>query len=256
MSTQNQISLMSLFEVGAHRGNRKSRSNPILKPYLYGVSSGICLIDLAKTKSTIERTEEFMYKLGQKKRQILVVGTSKHLAEITPEYAGKFSNGGMPYVNNRWLGGLLTNWATIKKTLKNKAKLEKVKADEEFFHKLARNEQLRIDRELAKLEATFGGLANLKSNRPGAVLVIDALHDPVSIREAQTMSSPIIALTNTSSQVLPKNLKNTIVCNTNSINTLKLVLNRLVDAYNKGLSDGVEISSEQNSDTNENKPKK
>jgi len=252
MSTQTQLSLMSLFEVGAHRGNRKSRSNPQLKPYMYGVNNGICLIDLAKTKASIERTEEFMYQLGQKKRQILVVGTSKHVAELTPEYAGKFQNGGMPYVNNRWLGGLLTNWSTIKQTLKRKAKLEKIKADEKFFNELARNEQLRIDRELEKLDATFGGLTNLKSNRPGAVLVLDALHDPVAISEAETMKSPTITLTNTSSQVLPKNLKYTTVCNTNSINTVRLILDRLVVAYNKGLTDGAPVSSdknEQNSNT-------
>jgi len=245
MSTQTQLSLMSLFEVGMHRGGRKSRSNPQLHSYLYGVTNGICLIDLAQSKAAIERTEEFMYKLGQKKRQILVVGTSKHVAELTPEYAGKFENGGMPYVNNRWLGGLLTNWTTIKQTLKRKAKLEKIKADEKFFNNLARNEQLRIDRDLQKLEATFGGLTNLKSNRPGAVLVLDALHDPVAIAEADTMKSPLITLTNTSSQVLPKNLKYTMVSNTNSINSVRLILDRLVTAYNKGLTDGVPASTEQ-----------
>lgn len=245
MSTQNQISLMSLFEVGTHRGNRRSRLNPALKPYIYGISSGLCLIDLAQTKQAVERAEELVFKLGQKKRQILLVGTSKHVASLTPEYAGKFSNGGMPYVNNRWLGGLLTNWSTIKQTLKHKAKLEKVKADESFFHALARNEQLRIDRELAKLEATFGGLSNLKSNRPGAVLLLDALNDPVAIREATTMNVPIISLTNTSTLVLPPDLRYAVVANTNSVNAVRLILERLVDSYNRGLAEAVEVPKEE-----------
>jgi small subunit ribosomal protein S2 len=229
----NQLSLMSLFEVGAHRGNRRSKLNPRLKPKVYGFSKGLCLIDLATTNQAIDKASQILNSLGSKKRQILVVGTSKHISPLVTATASKF-NLAMPYVNNRWLGGTLTNWSTIRKTLKNKEKLEKIIAKEEFFSKLPRNEQLGIQRELAKLRIIFDGLVNLKSNRPGAIIVLDADENEVAIKEAEKLRIPVIAITNTSTVFLPANSNTTICLNTNSTKAVDLVLNKFVDSYNAG----------------------
>jgi small subunit ribosomal protein S2 len=229
-----QISLMNLFNVGAHRGNKKSALNPRLKKRIYGINNGLSVINLAETKQSLETAAELLAKLGQKRNQLLVVGTSTHLQELPKQMAEKLAGGQTAYVNHRWLGGTLTNWATIRKTLKTLEKTQNMIRDEEFFNNLSRNEQLNLSRRLEKLERFFGGLINLKSNRPGAVVVLDAKENAVAIQEAQTMKIPVIALTNTNVDTLPEDLRYTIVCNTSSLNTLDLISDTLVEAYNQG----------------------
>jgi small subunit ribosomal protein S2 len=231
----NQISLMSLFQVGAHRGNRKSKLNPRLRSKVHGFSKGLCQIDLASTNTAIDASVEILKKLGAKKRQVLIVGTSKHISPLVVDSSTKFSSP-MPYVNNRWLGGTLTNWSTIRRTLKDKEKKEKIVNNVDFFAKLARNEQLGIQRQLDKLKTIFDGLTPLKTNRPGAIIVLDADENKVSIREAQSLGIPVITLTNTSTVFLPNNLNSTICVNTNSIKAVELVLAHLVEAYNSGVA--------------------
>ena len=232
----NQISLMNLFEVGAHRGNRRSKLNPRLKNRVYAYSKGLCLIDLAKTSESINLNSEFLKNLGAKRKQILVVGTSKHLSPLVKEISAQF-DAAMPYVNNRWLGGTLTNWSTIRKTLKNKDKYEKIIAKKEFFDSLSRNEQLNIERELEKLRLIFDGLIDLKSNKPGAVLVLNADENAVAIKEAEVLGIPVITVTNTSTVFLPSTENSVICLNTNSIKAVKLVIDSLVSSYNEGLKD-------------------
>ena len=248
----NQISLMSLFEVGAHRGNKKSKLNPKLKSKVYGVDKSLCLIDLAQTNNDVVATSEFMYKLGLKKKQILIVGTSKHIKEYIPELASQFLGGPMPYVANRWLGGTLTNWTTIKKTLLSLKKLNDIHSNEEFYSKLARNEQLNIAKKKEKIGKLFDGLVNLKSNRPGAILVLDANVNDVAILEADKMKIPVIALANTSILTLPRDLRNVIVTNTHSLNGVKLIVDTLITSYNNGLSAGIpqQVNNEENKKTN------
>lgn len=240
-----QLSLMSLFEVGAHRGNKSSKLNPKLKKRVYGISSGLCLINLVETKNYIDNSSDLLYKLGQKKKQILIVCTSKHLKDQVVEFSSNFDNGPMPYVDNRWLGGTLSNWSTIKKTLKTLEKLENIESNTEFFSKLARNEQLRVSREKDKIKRFFGGLVNLKTNKPGAILLLDGSNNPITIQEADTVGVPVIVLTNTGILSLPKDLNNTIVCNISSINTVKVITDYLIDSYNQGLAAGLPQPKEE-----------
>jgi small subunit ribosomal protein S2 len=234
-----QLSLMSLFEVGAHRGNKKSKLNPKLKSRVYGYNENLCLINLVETNNSIEACAELMYKLGQKRKQILIVGTSKHIKDLVPELASKFQSGQMPYVDNRWLGGTLSNWSTIKKTLKTLEKLESIEENKEFFAKLARNEQLNTTRKKEKISKLFKGLVNLKNNKPGAVFILDANNNDIAIKESDGIKVPVITLSNTNTLALPNSLKHTIVTNTNSINGIQLITEFLIDAYNEGLTAGV-----------------
>lgn len=241
MSLSSQISLMSLFEKGAQRGNSRSNLNPKLKSKIYGYDKGLCIIDLVQTINSLEKVTDFVKKLGQRKKQILVVGTSQYLQNTTADFAAKLGNS-TPFVNNRWLGGTLTNWATIRKTLKTLEKLENIENNKEFFNKLARNEQLNIQDKKEKVGKFFGGLKTLKNNRPGAILVIDSPQNPVAIQEAEVMGIPVIAFTNTTVKVLPKNLDYAVVCNIYSRNLMALVLDELVNSYGEGLA--MEIQKE------------
>jgi small subunit ribosomal protein S2 len=256
MSNNGQLSLMSLFETGAHRGNSKSKINSKLKDKVYGIDNGLCIINLVETKKSIERSEELMTRLGQRRKQILVIGTSRHLNDLTKEYAQKFSGNGMPYVDHRWLGGTLTNWNTIRKTLKNLDKLENILSNKGFFDKLARNEQLQIQKEVAKLRKFFGGLVGLKNNRPGALLVLDAKENAVAIQEADNIGIPVICLTNINAKYLPKNLDYTIVSNINSINAVRFIVDRLVNSYNQGINLGIPQIEEVDDSKSEKKQNK
>lgn len=230
------ISLMSLYQVGAQRGGKKSKLNPRLKPYVYGYKNGLCLVDLAQTADSVEKIEELVKKVGSKKRQILIVATSKHLKNLVPDYAAEFAGGPMPYVNARWLGGALTNWHTVKKTLKTLDNLSKIINNQEFFDKLSKNEQLSVVRKKQKLDKFFEGLAHLKHNRPGAVLVLNAQDDPIAIAEADTKGIPVISLSSTSTTSLPNSLDYNITTNVHSVNAVKLFMERIKNAYNEGMA--------------------
>lgn len=234
-----QISLMNLFTLGTHRGNKKSALNPRLKKRIYGINNGLSIINLVETKKSLESSTELLSHLGQKKSQVLIVGTSVHLQTLPTKMAELLAGGQATYVNHRWLGGTLTNWATIRKTLKTLEKTQNMVKDSAFFDSLSRNEQLSLVRKEEKLTKFFGGLVNLKNNHPGAVIVLDAKENAVAIKEAEVMKIPVIALTNTNVQTLPKNLGCTIVCNTSSLNSVNFIIDVLVEAYNQGFSKAI-----------------
>ncbi len=245
-----QVSLAGLFELGTHRGNSRSKLNSRLKKRIFGFTNGLCVVDLVQTIDSLTSVSDFLYKLGQKRRQVIIIGTSDHIKDLIPDFAKSFNiDGGMPFVNNRWLGGTLTNWSTVKKTLKTLEKLESYEQNEEFYKKLARNEQLNIQKEKTKITKFFAGLKNLKNNHPGAVLLLDAAVNPVTIKEAQAVKVPVIAFTNTSIKLLPDNLDTTVVCNVNSTNTVKFLISTLSESYNKGLSVGIEMKEEAQKET-------
>jgi len=241
------LSLMSLFSTGAHRGNHKSRMNPKLKGFIYGTDNqSLCVIDLVKTLDSLDRACQLMFRLGQKRKQAFVVGSSKYIKDFTLDLANQFlPQESMPYVNSRWLGGTLTNWTTVRKTLKTLDKLESFENNTEFFEKLSRNEQLSISRDKAKKMLLFSGLRNLKTNKPGVVIILDTQRSKTAIQEAEEVGVPIIALTNLNCPILPKNLNTTIVCNNFSVETVKLITAELVAAYQQGLQDGAAVTETQ-----------
>ncbi len=254
MSTkQAQVSLMDLFKVGSHRGNSKSKLNPKIKDRIYGAKQGLSLIDLTAIQESLESIEQLLENLGRRKKQLLVVGTSKHTSALAKTLAERLGAKGMPFVNKRWLGGTLTNWPTIKKTLKRLEKNEKIVENEKFFDTLSRNEKLSISRETKKLQEIFGGLRYLKSNRPGAVIVLDAGTNSVAILESDLNNIPVITLTNTGSQTLSKNLEYTMVCNNNSSKLLEILADRFILAYNNGLASTVEIKKDEKTNKEESK---
>lgn len=245
-SNTSQISMMELFKVGAHRGNKKQKLNPKLKSYVYGSANGLSLIDLAKTQEVLSKIADLAFKLGKTRKQILFVGTEKHVQEVVKEAAGKTTPKQSPFVNQRWLGGTLTNWSTVKKTLKTLEKNQKIIENKEFFDTLSRNEQLSLTRETEKLNLIFGGLANLKSNRPGAVFILDGQNNYVAMNEAKTVNVPIISLISTATQTLPESLDYTVVSNNNSTKFVQIVADLVVESYNKGAAEAEPLPVREN----------
>jgi small subunit ribosomal protein S2 len=237
------LSLANLYNLGVHRGNSKSKLNPKLKNKVHNYKNNLCVIDLVSTIDSINTTKDLFKKIGQKKKQILIVGTSTHLSDQVIEFSKLFNNGQMPFVNTRWLGGSLTNWATIRKNLKILEKLESIQANPEFFAKLARNEQLSISRKIEKMGKFFNGLKLLKSNRPAAVLVLDAANNSIAIKESECVKIPVVALTNTFIQTLPQNTDYTIVCNNNSVAGIDFIVKSLIESYNEGIASSVEVQA-------------
>ena len=230
------LSLANLYQLGAHRGNSKSKLNPKLKDKVHSYKNNICTIDLVSTIESLSKVKDLFQKLGQKKKQVLIVGTSGHLSDKVQTFSKLFPNFEMPYVNVRWLGGTLTNWLTIKKNLKILEKLENIKSDEKFFATLARNEQLRISRKIQKMGKFFDGLKNLKTNRPGAILILDGGQNDIAIKEAELVGIPVVCLTNTYIQTLPKNINYTVLCNNNSISAVDFIVNEFVHSYTNGMT--------------------
>lgn len=249
-TSPSSLSLMKLYESGASRGNGKSKLNPKLKNNVWGFESTLAVIDLTKTISSIEKASALLKSMGQKKRQILVVGVSKHIKPKIAGYASGFKDSQMPYVNHRWLGGTLSNWPTVKKTLKTLEKIENMISNEEFFATLARKEQLSLMQKKEKISKFFDGLKAMKSNRPGAIIVIDAAQNPIAIEEAEAINIPVICLTNTNVLTLPQNLANVITCNVNSLNTVDLIIEELVQSYNSGF----QLAIEQKEEAQKNNP--
>ena len=232
-----KLSLIDLYNAGSHRGNHKSRLNPKLKKFVHQkTKDSTCIIDLTKTMDILNTILPFIHKLGQQKKQIFIVGTSNYLTTLVPDFSKRFkSPEAMPYVDNRWLGGTLTNWVTVRKTLKSLEKLENILNNTDFFEKLSRNEQLNTSREYQKKNSLFGGLKTLKSNRPGAVIILDTVKNPNAILEAETVGIPIISFTNLNTLLLPKDLSKTLVFNNTSVSAIEIVFNEIVNAYNTGL---------------------
>ena len=248
-----QLSLMDLYQAGAHRGGKKSSINPSIRSRVHSFRSGIAVVDLAQTNTQLKAATEVMAKVGASRKPILIVGTSPHINEYVVEISKKFASGPQPYVDHRWLGGTLTNWMTIKKTLKTLDKLRNIIQDGEFFDKLARNEQLRLKRQETKISRTFGGLTTLKSNRPGAVFVLDADVNQNAIKEADIMNVPVVAFGSTAIPHLPKDPKKTVIFNTYSINAVELLTNALLEAYNTSYNEAVTKMQKNNQEQADNK---
>jgi len=224
------ISLIDLFKRGCHKGRSKSKTFPKMSKYIYGYNQGMSIIDLVQTKEAIDKALDFVYKLGENNRQILVVGTSKHISDLVVSYSSKMG-AGLPFVSWRWLGGTLTNWDTIRKTLKTLSKLKALRDDKEEFSTLKKKERLSIDRKIQKLELIFGGLSILKNNRPAAILVLDPTKDDLAIKEAGDI--PVIGIANTSEN--PSGIDYLVPANTFSRAFVDFFLEKVAESYNFGL---------------------
>lgn len=222
--SKSQLSMKKMLEVGAHFGHRVSRWNPKMKPFIFGARNGIYILNLQETHFRFAKAYELVAKLASKGETLLFVGTKTAAAETLREQAERV---GQPYVTERWLGGTLTNWATIRQSVDRMKKLEKLLGDEVAKSSYTKKEQLDMERSMAKLERNLSGIRDMK-RRPGAVFVIDINREAIAVREARRLNIPVIALVDTNCD--PDQVDYPIPANDDAIRCIELFASTLADA--------------------------
>ena len=221
------ITMKQLLEAGVHFGHRTRRWNPKMRQYIFTERSGIHIIDLHQTMTRINEYYEMVRRLVAGGGTVLFVGTKRQAQGTIEQEASRC---GMPYIHNRWLGGTLTNWATIKQRIDYLNRQERRKSNGEF-QSLPKIEQLVIDRELAKLNRRIGGIKTL-TEMPNLIFVIDTIREELAVKEANKIGIPLIAVTDTNSD--PDQITYIIPGNDDAIRSVKLITQIVADAVEEG----------------------
>lgn len=220
--------IKNMYLSGFHLGYSQTSRNPKMKPYIYGLRNGVEIFDLEKTKASIDSIKEFVKKLGKERKVILFVGSKKEGKDLTEKIAKDLN---MPFVNERWIGGTLTNFKQIKSRIDHLNGLKK-KRDTGELDKYTKKEKLQIERQIKKMETYFGGLSENLKALPSVILVIDSKHEKISVNEAKQMKMPIIALLN--SDCDPTGINYPVPGNDNSLSSISYFLNEIAKAYKEG----------------------
>jgi small subunit ribosomal protein S2 len=221
------MTMKELLEAGVHFGHQTKRWNPKMQKYIFGERNGIYIIDLQKTLKKFRDAYAFVRDLSAQGGTMLFIGTKKQAQETVFEEAGRC---GMYYVNQRWLGGTLTNFATIRKSIARLKKLEEMKETGEF-DRLPKKEALELDREREKLEKALVGIKAMDS-LPSSVFIIDPRKEKIAVAEAQRLGIPIVAIVDTNCD--PTGIDYPIPGNDDAIRAVRLITSRIVDAINDG----------------------
>ncbi|MBN1114619.1 MAG: 30S ribosomal protein S2 [Oligoflexia bacterium] len=223
----NQVTMKDLLSAGVHFGHQTSKWNPKMKPYIFGARNGIYIVDLQKTVKLAQKALEFIRDYVGQGKNILFVGTKVQAKDVIKEEAEKAE---AFYVTHRWLGGLLTNFNTIRKGIERWEEIERMKTDG-VFELLSKKEISRIERERKKLEETFSGIRQMK-NIPDFLFVIDPNHEDISIKEAKKLGIPVVALVDTNCD--PEPVDYVIPGNDDAIKSIKLFAEFVSDAVREG----------------------
>jgi small subunit ribosomal protein S2 len=225
-----EISMKQLLEAGVHFGHQTSRWNPKMKPYIFGARNGIYIIDLQQTVKMFRQVYDFVRDLAADGGTILMVGTKKQAQDIVREEAERCS---MFYVNNRWLGGMLTNFQTIRASIDRLKKLEETMADPEMIQALTKKEMSDNARAHAKLMANLAGIKNMRK-LPDALWVIDTKKEEIAVAEANRLAIPVVAVVDTNCD--PDLIAQRIPGNDDAIRAIKLFTAAIADAVIEGKS--------------------
>jgi len=238
------MTLQELYNVGLHYGHKKEHSTPMTKPYIYAVRDGICIFDLEKTLNQLEMVLETLKKASSEGKTILFVGTKKQARPLISALAKAVN---MPYVSNRWPGGMLTNFTTIRKSLEHLDALEKRTTTPEFAL-LKKREQLRISDEIAKLHRSFDGIRTM-DKLPDILFVLDGKNESIALVEAARLGITTIATVDTDGD--PTKVDMTIPCNDDAPRGIKYVLQRVGEAVAEGRGETLTVPEELAVETNQ-----
>ncbi|MDQ0148937.1 30S ribosomal protein S2 [Eubacterium multiforme] len=222
------ISMKQLLEAGVHFGHQTRRWNPKMAPYIFTERNGIYIIDLQKTVKKAEEAYNFLKEVSEEGKDVLFVGTKKQAQEAIKEEAIR-SN--MHFVNNRWLGGMLTNFKTIRTRIKRLEDLERMQEDG-TFDVLPKKEVIKLKGEMEKLEKNLGGIKNLDSRNIGAMFVVDPRKEKNAISEAKILGIPVVAIVDTNCD--PEEVDYVIPGNDDAIRAVKLIAAKMADAVIEG----------------------
>jgi small subunit ribosomal protein S2 len=236
--------MRDLLEAGVHFGHQKRYWNPKMSEFIFGARNDIHIINLEKTVPALNEALDFVASVAQKKNKVLFVGTKRSASKIVKEEA---SRAGMPYVDKRWLGGMLTNYKTIRQSIRRLRDLEEQSTDGTFA-KLTKHEALTRQRLLEKLESSLGGIKDM-GGLPDVILIVDVDHEKIAVTEAKTLGIPVVAIVDTNSN--PDNVDYLIPGNDDAIRSVRLFLSSFADAIleakgqnNVVESDFVEVAEE------------
>ncbi|MDD3807390.1 MAG: 30S ribosomal protein S2 [Candidatus Marinimicrobia bacterium] len=238
----NTITLETLLTTGAHFGHLTSKWNPAMRDYIFMEKNGIHIIDLKKTIQLLEKAAEFATDLSRKGGEFLFVGTKKQAQNIIEDEAIRCKS---HYITERWLGGTLTNFVTIKRSIRRMMQLQRDSENEEAWANLTKKEILGLMREKEKLELLHRGIKDMKK-LPDALFIVDTVYEKIAVAEAQKLDIPIIALIDTNAD--PSVIDYPIPANDDSIRTIQLITRRIADAILEGKS-GKKVMMDDTKDT-------
>ena len=225
-----RVNFDQLLEAGVHFGHLKRKWNPAMAPYIFMERNGIHIIDLYKTVAKVDEAAEVMKNLAKQGKKVLFVATKKRAKQVV---ADKASSVGMPYVIERWPGGMLTNFPTIRKAIKKMATIDKMTKDGTFDN-LSKREKLQITRQRAKLEKTLGSIVDL-TRLPSALFVVDVMKEHIAVREANRLGIPVFGMVDTNSD--PNNIDYVIPANDDATKSVEVILGAICEAMNEGLQE-------------------
>ena len=245
-----------LLQAGCHFGHLKRKWNPAMAPYIYTERNGIHIIDLHKTVAKIDEAADALKQIAKSGKKILFVATKKQTKEVIAEKAASVN---MPYVIERWPGGMLTNFPTIRKAVKKMANIDRLMADGTYSN-LSKRELLQITRQRAKLEKNLGSIADL-TRLPSALFVVDVLKEQIAVREANRLGIPVFGIVDTNSD--PNNIDFVIPANDDAKDSVEVILNACCSAIAEGIeerkaekADEKAADSQADADAEEAKPKR
>ncbi len=226
------ITMKELLEAGVHFGHQKKRWNPKMKPYIFGERNGIYILDLQQTLNLFKQTTRFVSELASQGKNFLFVGTKRQAQDAIAEEAVRCN---MFYVNQRWLGGLLTNFATIQKSVNRLKELEAMKEDGRY-ELLSKKEVIRLERARMSLDKNLSGIKNMPG-LPDAVFVIDSRREEIAVAEARRLKIPVMAVVDTNCD--PEVIDHVIPGNDDALRAIRLFTSRIADAILEGQQLGV-----------------
>jgi len=238
MSQQGKTDLISsLFKAGAHFGYSRSRRHATVKPFIFGTKNKVDILDLTQTAPILESALSFIRALGAQNKNILFVGGKPEIADVVREYAAK---AGVPYVAGRWLGGTLSNFTEIKKRMNRMKELVDGRDQGTLAQKYTKKERLMIDREIARLEENFAGLATM-DRLPDALIIVDTRREDNAVKEARGLGIPVVGIANSDCDL--SLVSHPILGNDATRESVAFFLGQIVDAYQEGRKGAVDVKA-------------
>ncbi len=223
-----KVEFEQLLEAGCHFGHLTRKWNPAMAPYIFMERNGIHILDLHKTVAKVDDAAAAIKNIAKTGRRILFVATKKQAKDIVAE---KVSSVGMPYVTERWTGGMLTNFPTIRKAIKKMTSIDKMMTDG-TFDTLSKRERLQITRQRAKLEKVLGSISDM-NRLPAALFIVDVVKEHIAVKEAKRLNIPVFAMVDTNSD--PKDIDFAIPANDDASKSIEVIVGAMTDAINEGL---------------------
>ncbi len=225
-----KVEVKDLLDAGVHFGHLTRKWNPNMAPYIYMERNGIHVINLYKTVAKLEEASEALKKIASSGRKVLFVATKKQAKDIVAE---KVANVNMPFITERWPGGMLTNFVTIRKAVKKMASIDRMKKDG-TFNTLSKKERLQVDRLRAKLEKNLGSISEM-TRLPGALFIVDTMREHIAVKEAQKLNIPIFAMVDTNSD--PRPIDFIIPSNDDASRSIEVIMTQVTNAIAEGLAE-------------------